>query len=204
MLDFNRAIELDTNYVYAYHKRGVIYGLKGDYKYALNDLNKALKLSFSNGDIYIDRGYIKYLTKDYDGALKDYEKCIYYLDTQPEQKTYNRYKLYYYMGLVCEIKGDNKSAIDNYNTSLRYKKYEEAYNARGLLSMKMESGKLELALLDFDRAIALNPNYAEAYYNRATAKKIAGDKTACDDFKAAFKLGYTKAASFIQKDCKGL
>jgi len=71
-------------------------------------------------------------------------------------------------------------------------------------ALKIKINNAHAAISDSDKAISLNSNYAEAYYDRAMAKKITGDKTTCDNFKAAFKLGYTKAASFIQNDCKGL
>lgn len=47
------------------------------------------------------------------------------------------------------------------------------------------------ALLDFNRAIDLEPDFAEAYYNRGVLKNSMGDKKgAAADFLKAEKLGY--------------
>lgn len=54
------------------------------------------------------------------------------------------------------------------------------YNNRGLVYY--EQGKLEFALADFNKAIAINHNYAEAYYNRGNLYYIQeeSDKAIAD------------------------
>jgi tetratricopeptide (TPR) repeat protein len=54
------------------------------------------------------------------------------------------------------------------------------------------------AFTDFDRAIELNPKYAEAYYNRGLAYGHLGDHLqAIKDLKTAAKLGYTPAQDYL-------
>jgi tetratricopeptide (TPR) repeat protein len=50
-------------------------------------------------------------------------------------------------------------------------------------------GNTKDALADYDRAIALKPDYASSYYNRGIAKSNLGDrKNAIDDFNKAAEL----------------
>ncbi len=53
-----------------------------------------------------------------------------------------------------------------------------AFNARGYAYLRLK--QYAKAISDFDRAIQLNPEYVNAYSNRAAAKKAAGDKPGAD------------------------
>ena len=62
-----------------------------------------------------------------------------------------------------------------------------AYNNRG--SAKANLKKYKEAIEDFDKAIEINPNFAEAYRGRARVKEILGDtEGARQDRKTADKI----------------
>jgi tetratricopeptide (TPR) repeat protein len=69
--------------------------------------------------------------------------------------------------------------------------YAIAYYNRGVA--KSNLGRNEAAILDYNKAIELNPNHANAYYNRGLAKSALGDKTGA-------KKDYEKAVKLYQKD----
>ena len=67
-------------------------------------------------------------------------------------------------------KADLETVIDTYNIATRLKPDSTTYNNRG--TAKNDLGRHKEAIVDYDDAIRLKPNYAEAYYNRGNAKDI--------------------------------
>ncbi len=55
---------------------------------------------------------------------------------------------------------------------------------------------------DYNKAIELNPNLAEVYYNRGLAKIGLGQKdSGCLDLSKAGEMGYADAYEFINEYC---
>ena len=66
-----------------------------------------------------------------------------------------------------------------------------------LATQKYKNGDKQGAIADYDRAIALNPNYAEAYNNRGITKSNLGDKQAAiTDFNLALKINPDYAEAY--------
>jgi tetratricopeptide (TPR) repeat protein len=67
---------------------------------------------------------------------------------------------------------------------------------------KAESGNAQGAVLDYDKAIELNPKFAEAYEKRGLEKlKLNLKEQACLDLSKAGELGYKQAYVEIRKLC---
>jgi tetratricopeptide (TPR) repeat protein len=66
---------------------------------------------------------------------------------------------------------------------------------------KSAIGYKEGAIADYNQAIAINPRFSEAYYNRGIEKSDLGDKQgACSDFKKAASLGQQDAKQWLNSN----
>ena len=71
----------------------------------------------------------------------------------------------------------------------------------------LESSENETELIDsvskeIKERLKINPNDAEAYYNRGIAKELIGDLNgACDDAKKSIKLGSTASIKWVAVNC---
>lgn len=107
---------------------------------------------------------------------------------------------YFYLGNYYDTKGNDEEAMKYYNLSLsRNPHYLLALNNRGILKGKhMDPG----AVSDFDEAITLKPDYAEAYYNRGVAYyQLQQPDRACADWQEASRLGFKQANEIISQYC---
>jgi tetratricopeptide (TPR) repeat protein len=78
-----------------------------------------------------------------------------------------------------------------------------AYNNRGMVFLK--AGKYDMAIADFDKAVALDPQYAKAYYNRGSAfDKIGRLDKAILDYKKTIALDpfYYEAYYYLEQALK--
>ena len=58
------------------------------------------------------------------------------------------------------------------------------------------------AISDYTKAIKIDPNDADYYYNRGNSNRELGDlKGACTDWRKAAELGDTDAAEFVRDQC---
>ncbi len=69
--DFNKAIELDPDFISAYFNRGKTYCEKGDFDRAFKDFNKAMKLSPENAPNYYYRGVCQLRLQNWQAAHSD-------------------------------------------------------------------------------------------------------------------------------------
>ena len=69
--DFNRAIELEPNFVDAYNNRGIIRGASGDNLGAIGDYTRAIALNPKFFEAYANRGFARLSTGDKIGAMAD-------------------------------------------------------------------------------------------------------------------------------------
>jgi tetratricopeptide (TPR) repeat protein len=149
--DYTRAIELEgTNYI-AYNNRGMAKQAKGDLDGAILDLTKAIELKPDYAPNYINRGFVKQTKFDFDGAIVDFNKAN-------------------------ELKpGDN-----NIQNMLWFAK-DESTKSRPVLFLRRGMAKKDAgsdwdgAIAEYNKAIELKPDFAEAYFSRGYAKKEKGD-----------------------------
>jgi tetratricopeptide (TPR) repeat protein len=74
--DFNQAIRLDPDSIFALNNRGAAYARKGQYDDAIADFNEAIRIDASYAITYNNRG-IAYAKKgQYDRAIEDFDQAI--------------------------------------------------------------------------------------------------------------------------------
>ena len=188
LADYNKAIELDPEYMDAYFNRGFLKYLElDDIDGALDDYNKAIDLDPSNANIYYYRGLLKHhKINDIDEALDDYNKAI---DLDPSNAN-----IYYYRGLLKHHKiNDIDGALDDYNKAIDLDPSQaNIYYYRGLLKHN-ELNDINGALDDYNKAIELDPSDANFHFNRGLLKYDE-----IDDIHGAF-IDFNKAVDIDQK-----
>lgn len=175
---FTTAIDLKPKYVDAFINRGFSrYQLK-EFDAALADYEQAIELDDEAANAYNNRGLVYYEQQKYREAVTAFTKCIMLQPKSP--KFYEHRRLAYLkLGMKEEARDDGvrwKQLQRQHLVNLQIAK--QPANAVGYLAraeIAMEEDRAQDALVDFDRAIRLNPNLARAWYGRARAR-YAGDE----------------------------
>ena len=185
--DYNKAMELNPDSAETYCNRGNAYFFKGDLDLAIKSFDIAIKLNLDNSYAYRSRANVNFIKGKLDVAIKDYNKAI--------ELNSDDFMTYIVLSTIYRLKGQFDLAIDSCNKAIellenhvessepysnlamvqttnnskiitRELAYPMAYKKRG--DAFCGKNNLNLAIKDYTKAIALNPDYAEAYYYRAT------------------------------------
>jgi tetratricopeptide (TPR) repeat protein len=195
--EFNKLISLNPNNSQFYYLRGFSILKVGDINAAISDVEKAVQLDPDNLEYRTNLAYIYGLSNNNDKALTTLD---YVLERNPNSITSltNR--------MIAKIKNNDTDGA--YKDILRIIKLDDkniqAWLNKGNIELKLASNENEefLAFANFNRAISIDPNNAEAYYVRGVAYKIVNNKAeACKDFQQSMKLGEPRAIEMINGYC---
>jgi tetratricopeptide (TPR) repeat protein len=200
---FTKAIQLNSQYFYAYYVRAVAYYQIGEFQKALADCNKAISLQKSSGDAlnpslagaYYNRGNLKEeQLNDPQGALADYNQAIAlnpkYVDAYINRGNLKASKL-----------NDLQGALNDYNQAVALNpKLIAPYYNRGVLR-QVRLNDPQGALADYNQVIALNPNYANAYISRGALKadSLNNPHGALLDYNKAIALDPNSAKAYYNR-----
>ena len=94
---FDKAIELDPNFIDAYSSRGNVYNYLKQYDKAIADFDRTIILNPDYAEVYYSRGRAYSGLGQYESAIEDYNKAI-ELDSNFTTGAYNnRGNVYYFL-----------------------------------------------------------------------------------------------------------
>lgn len=170
-----------THLVKAYNNRGIAYGQTKNLLLALFDFNKAIELDKQQIDTYLNRANVEMSMAMFKEALADFNKV---LQMKPQSV-----EVYYQRGMMLlfdtqqftEAEKDLRKAaeLQPQNSEIL------AHHALALFEM----GQNAQALTQVNKSIALNKDFAEAYYYRSQIYRVMNEKDkALQDINKALTL----------------
>jgi tetratricopeptide (TPR) repeat protein len=195
-----------------YADRGLAYVFDHNYTAAIADYDKVIELADHKQYGYMLRATAYTAKGDFDNALADYNRAI-AIDPRDPQAYNLRGDAYKQKGDLASAHGDfmtagdiaagdsprSGSAIDYYDKATMADPHDaKAFNGAGRawLDAYDDFGN---AIPDFTSAIAIDPQYGEAYGNRCVARVFSGSDwpLAIADCNKAVELGQTKDARVL-------
>lgn len=194
ILDFNKLLELNKNYIDGYFYRAVAYYNIKDYTKTVLNCNKLIELKNNHEGAYYFRGLAKRELKDLQGSILNFNKVI-------ELDGDNYGNAHYNRGLCKEELEDFRGAIQDYTVFAElYPTSEKVFYSRGMVKLVLRDN--EGGLEDLNKVIEINNQNSEAYFVRGIVKMNLDDLDgACLDFSKAGELGNSKAYDWIIKNC---
>ncbi len=159
-------------------------GLKGirtkKYVEAVNYFNEAITKKANFYQAFNGRATAYLMLKDYSNAIKDYRNA---LKNKPKEPG----TIFYNLGIAQQLSAQLDSSIVNFKKAdaKGFKEAKVNYNIG--LSYYLQK-KYKDAITAYDKAILSDPNYADAYNDRASAKRQLNDETALDDYSKAIQI----------------
>ncbi|RUU55943.1 tetratricopeptide repeat protein, partial [Mesorhizobium sp. M2C.T.Ca.TU.009.01.2.1] len=193
--DANKAIELDAGNVDGYYYRAVAWAGKGNDERAIADFGQVIALDPNDAGAWFARSLIRARRGDAAGAAEDCRKAI-ALDPKKTGSCDAGLDVGEAVAAETASKTDLASLAKQLEaTGRRIHSKEAAAQIRDALKQQV-SGDVPGAIASFGYAISLDPDNAEAYYDRAVAAASQGDNAlAASDCRRAVELDPKRAGA---------
>jgi len=173
---YDQLIQLKPDSALAYNNRGSAFAALGNPQSAIQDYRQALKLDPKLPIVYLNLGYLYARLLDKTKADNNYQQVL-DLDPKIANKAYK--------SILEENKLDPSLAMIM------------VYLDRGYANLGLD--KKDEAIQEFDKAIALNPNYAYLYVSRGMAKINNDKSSALEDVNQAIRLAPHYSYAYEQR-----
>ena len=195
-LDYaDAALKRDIHNAEAYYLKGMIFEDKQDTVLAISSFNTAIEQENDYYEAYIQLGLLHYYQSN--KLAKEYLKNA--LRIKP-----NSLEALYAYAMYCQENEEYNEAIETYYKILKINQYREPYFNLGFIHQEYLK-VYDVAIENYTKAIAIEPRYLEAYYNRGLCYEELKDyKKAEKDLRHALKLNpqYTHAAIALERVLK--
>lgn len=171
-----------------YYNRGIALQELKSYKEAIKDYSKAIELDSNLTESFINRGNSKLSLDDVNGAVKDY---LHVLKIEPSNKFASAnlkmvIKILYNRAITFTSKGQYKNAIENYSRLLEIGSANKSILLNiGYAYIHIKS--YDEAISNFEKCIALDDNYLDAYMGISLAFFAKGEVDNCDYYLSILK-----------------
>jgi tetratricopeptide (TPR) repeat protein len=163
---YNKALDIDPNYLYALNGKGWALNELGNFKEAIVYYDKALEEDPNYADALNNKGYALYKQDKYQQAIEYFDKA---LDIDPNY-------LYALNGKGWALNRQDKyqQAIEYFDKALEIDPNDKyAFNGKGWALYKQD--KYQQAIEYFDKALEIDPNFKTSLYNKASALSSQGN-----------------------------
>jgi tetratricopeptide (TPR) repeat protein len=176
----NKSLRLDETQAKAYHLKGNVYLEIGDTSKAISSFQTAIEQDNAYVDAFYDLGMLYGLKKD--PLALDYYANALKINPSHEQSLYARAKFFQDLGKYDD-------AISAYTSMVAtITNCDQCHYNLGAIYLNVKKDYTP-ALEEFSKAIALNPNYLEAYFARGfTYSRLNNVPSAKADYNMCLKL----------------
>lgn len=191
---FSKAVVFEPDFAIAWYNLGQTERSRGNYDKSKKCLDRAIELQSDLAKAYFERAILHKQIGEKEAALEDYNAVIDLQGSTYMEAFLNR-------GLTKKVLGDFTGALTDLNQVIdEFPDNADLRKNRGNLYLLF--GMPQRAIEDYSKAIQLDGEYAEAYYNRAIAFLVMYDKvSACADLDRSIELGYDMAEEIKIYSC---
>ncbi|MEP6986430.1 MAG: tetratricopeptide repeat protein [Chloroflexota bacterium] len=176
--DFSKIIKYEPRNSEVYGMRGFVYAVMKNDEAALRDFNRFIEFNPEEARSYLSRARLRFNSHEYDEAINDYHNALLLLEA--ELKKNSQPKHFYHN-------------IDTQDFSNRI---ANSYVDRGLAYAKTKN--YLSAILDYSRALELDPKNTQAFSNRALAYLHTSKfEEAIEDFSTSILLDLKDVFNFV-------
>ncbi len=193
--EYDKALEVDPNNALAHVNRGVANAKLGNDDAALRDYDRAIELNPKLAYALSNRSHLYYKRKDFKKALEDGNVAVTYGARLPEA--------HINLANARFATGDFEGAIKDYNQAIEMNPPKNVqagvFNNRGNVFLAQKNATA--AVQNYNRALQLQPDLPDSFFNRALAFQFANNNTqAIEDFRTAARLYQDQGKADLGKD----